>query len=283
MVHIIIATGSSVMILFDSLVRYEGNRHRALPIGSIFRVHRVTWIPFLLLQRICHATTNHLREKTKGTMPRRLLILIAVVVSSLVSFPGCGGSGSAPPPRVSVRILISPTQATVQAGNTQFFLATVTGTANKAVTWQVNGITGGNATLGTIDASGLYTAPNTIPNPPTVGVTVMSQADPTKTASASVTVTVGISVSPSFVSLNVGGVQQQFNAVVTGSANAAVSWTVNGLAPGDPNTTFGTITASGLYTSPDAIPSPPNFNVTATSVADPTRSGCLSVRGWPAN
>ena len=210
-------------------------------------------------------------------MPRRLLILIAVVVSSLVSFPGCGGSGSVPPPRVSVRILISPTQATVQAGNTQFFLATVTGTANKAVTWQVNGITGGNATLGTIDASGLYTGPNTIPNPPTVAVTVMSQADPTKTASASVTVTVGISVSPSFVSLNVGGVQQQFNALVTGSANAAVSWTVNGLAPGDPNTTFGTITASGLYTSPDAIPSPPNFNVTATSQADPTRSGSASV------
>ena len=206
-------------------------------------------------------------------MPSRLPILVAVLVSSLCSFPGCGGgSGSVPPQRVSVAIVISPTHATVKAGSTQFFFATVTGTTNTLVTWRVNGVMGGNATFGTISASGLYTAPTTIPNPPAATITAISQADATKTASATATLTIGVSVSPTSATLNIGGTQQQFDAVVTGTTNTGVDWTVNGLPPGDPNTTFGTITASGLYTSPDAIPNPPNFQVTATSQADPTQA-----------
>jgi hypothetical protein len=121
-------------------------------------------------------------------MPSRPLIPVAFVVLSLLSFPGCGGSGSVVPQRASVRVLISPTHATVEVGAKQPFIATVSGTTNQAVTWQVNGITGGNATLGRIDTSGLYTAPNTIPNPATATVTARSQADSTKTASASVVV-----------------------------------------------------------------------------------------------
>ncbi len=206
-------------------------------------------------------------------MRSRLPILAAIVVSSLFSFPGCGGgSGSIPPQRVSVGIVISPTHASVTAGSTQFFFATITGTTNTVVTWQVNGVTGGNATFGTISASGIFTAPSTVPNPPAATVTAISQADATKSASASVTITIGVSVSPISVLLNVGGTQQQFDAVVTGTANTGVDWTVNGLPPGDPNTTFGTITASGLYSSPNAIPNPPNFQVTATSQADPTQA-----------
>jgi hypothetical protein len=54
------------------------------------------------------------------------------------------------------------------------------------VTWQVNGVTGGNSTAGTITAAGVYTAPPTPPasaNPPvTVAITATSVADPTKTS-----------------------------------------------------------------------------------------------------
>jgi len=56
------------------------------------------------------------------------------------------------------------------------------------VTWQVNGVTGGNATVGTISSSGLYTAPGVVPNPATVTVTAVSQADATKSAAAQVTI-----------------------------------------------------------------------------------------------
>jgi hypothetical protein len=61
-------------------------------------------------------------------------------------------------------------------------------TDNKAVTWQVNGITGGNATTGYINASGWYTAPAILTGPDTVTVRAVSVADPSKSASATVTI-----------------------------------------------------------------------------------------------
>jgi hypothetical protein len=206
------------------------------------------------------------------------VVFAAFVLVLLFSLSGCGGgSGSVPPQQVLVHVSVFPSQATVAAGATQTFFATVTGTANHLVTWKVNGAIGGDATSGTIDSTGLYTAPATIPSPATVTVSALSQADPTKSGAASITIAIGVAVSPNSIPLNIGGVQQQFTAVVSGSGNSAVDWTVNGLPPGDPNTTFGTITTSGLYTSPNAIPNPPNFQVTATSQADPTRSGSAGV------
>ena len=88
-----------------------------------------------------------------------------------------------------VAVTVSPGTANVNAGGTQAFNATVANTSNTAVTWQVNGITGGNATVGTISASGLYTAPATVPSPSTVTVRAISNADNTRFGSAQVTVT----------------------------------------------------------------------------------------------
>src|SRR5438094_6986821 len=99
----------------------------------------------------------------------------------------------------AVSVTISPTSATVGAGGTQQFTATVTNTNNTAVTWQVNGVPGGNATAGTISSAGLYTAPAAVPSPATVTVRAVSQADATKSASAQVTITaptdVGVTIS----------------------------------------------------------------------------------------
>jgi hypothetical protein len=52
----------------------------------------------------------------------------------------------------------------------------------------VNGIAGGNGTVGTVSQSGAYKAPNSVPSPATVTVSATSAADPTKTATASVTI-----------------------------------------------------------------------------------------------
>jgi hypothetical protein len=89
----------------------------------------------------------------------------------------------------AVTITIAPATASVRIRQTRQFTATVSNTSNKAVTWKVNGVTGGNSTVGTINTSGLYRAPNTVPNPATVVVSATSAADPTKSATASVTVT----------------------------------------------------------------------------------------------
>jgi hypothetical protein len=119
-------------------------------------------------------------------------ILTSVGVILFETF-GCAGVSTAGHP-ILVSVTISPTSATVATGGTQQLTATVQNTSNTAVTWQVNGVTGGNATVGTISSSGLYTAPATVPSPATVTVTAVSQADPTKSASAQVTITAVIGI-----------------------------------------------------------------------------------------
>ncbi len=107
---------------------------------------------------------------------------------------GCGGSTSGgsspppspPPPPSNISVSVSPPSTTLDTAGSQQFTATVTGTSNTAVNWNVNGVLGGNATVGTITSSGLYTAPATVPSPPTVTVTAVSQADPSKSDSADV-------------------------------------------------------------------------------------------------
>jgi len=88
-----------------------------------------------------------------------------------------------------VSVTVSPSSATVRVRKTKAFTATVQNATNNAVTWQVNGITGGNSTVGTISASGNYKAPNTVPSPSTVQVKAVSVQDPTKSATASVNIT----------------------------------------------------------------------------------------------
>src|SRR6185295_6951713 len=101
-----------------------------------------------------------------------------------------------------VAVSVSPASANVQTGATRQFTATVTGTANTAVVWQVNDVVGGDATTGTISGSGLYTAPSSVPGGNgNVTVRAVSQADNTKSGTAAVTVTpppiiVTITISP---------------------------------------------------------------------------------------
>jgi len=87
-----------------------------------------------------------------------------------------------------VTIAISPTSAKVRVRQSRQFTATVQGTSNTSVTWKVNGISGGDGTVGTISQTGLYRAPNSVPSPATVTVSATAAADSTKTATASVTV-----------------------------------------------------------------------------------------------
>jgi DNA-binding beta-propeller fold protein YncE len=70
---------------------------------------------------------------------------------------GCGSSNSS-----NVTIALSPTSATVLLGTSLQFIPNVTGSSN-AITWSVNGIANGDATVGTISSGGLYTAPATRP------------------------------------------------------------------------------------------------------------------------
>jgi hypothetical protein len=68
------------------------------------------------------------------------------------------------------------------------FSAMVTGSSNTTVSWSVNSTPGGSSTVGTIDSSGNYIAPASLPSPNNVSVTVTSSADPTKSAFSAVTI-----------------------------------------------------------------------------------------------
>src|SRR5438552_3453887 len=79
-------------------------------------------------------------------------VWLAAVGVTVLETVGCAGVSTTPTP-ISVSVTISPILATVAAGGTQQFSAVVQNTSNTAVTWQVNGVTGGNATVGTISSS----------------------------------------------------------------------------------------------------------------------------------
>ncbi len=167
-----------------------------------------------------------------------------------------------PPPPPVVAISVSPSSAIMPVNGMLQFTATVTGTDNTAVTWTVDGVAGGNSTVGSINSTGLYTAPSSVGSHT---VTATSAADPTKSASAAVTI-ISLSVSPQNTSVAPFGTRQ-FTASVQGTGDDGVTWSVDGVAGG--NDAVGTITAGGLYIAPANLGS---HTVTATSVDLPTYS-----------
>lgn len=92
---------------------------------------------------------------------------------------------------IAVAVAASPagTQA-VPTGSTLQFTASIASAGNpdNSVNWAVNGIPNGNGTVGTIDGTGLYTAPPTVPTPFTLNISATSVADSAKSASAPVIV-----------------------------------------------------------------------------------------------
>ncbi|HWG38543.1 MAG TPA: hypothetical protein VN690_12575 [Terriglobales bacterium] len=176
----------------------------------------------------------------------------------------------------TVAVTVSPATATVLLGATQNFAASVTGESNTAVIWSVNGVAGGNSTLGTIDSKGNFTAPAAVPSPAQETVTATSQADATKSGSAQVTIAAPITVAVAPVQVQLKpGATQQFTATVKNASNTAVTWSVNGTAGG--NSANGTISTAGLYTAPATQPGTASVTVTATSVQDPTRAASAEV------
>jgi hypothetical protein len=194
-----------------------------------------------------------------------------------------------------IAVAVTPAPAVIELGAMQQFTASVTATGNpnRNVNWSVDGIAGGNATVGTVSATGFYTAPSNLPAPAAVTVTATSQADASKSGSAVGTVTsnFGIMVSGP-ASLN-NGVTGQLTATIAplpgSNPNLAVTWSVNGVANGDPN--VGQICAVGIvacatptgaagtveYRAPLLAPLVPTVTVRATSVADASKFALLLI------
>ncbi len=191
-----------------------------------------------------------------------------------------------------VSVSVSPATATLAGNHRVTLTVQVIGTSNDGVTWSVNGIAGGNATLGQICAVGSnpcqsvtsttvtqveYLAPGAIPSPNPVNATVMSAADSTKSASAQITVInhVVVSVMPASVTLAPLSVQG-FAASVLGTSNQSVVWQVQGTACATAGI-CGSMDANGNYTAPSSAPTPDALQVVAISSDDTTQSGAANV------
>jgi hypothetical protein len=211
----------------------------------------------------------------------RVVSLAAALL--LLFIAGCASSpyGSAPVSPISVALNI--TSGSVEVGGTQQFSATVQNSSDLTVIWEVNGIVGGNSTVGTI-SNGLYTAPLTVPTPAVVTVLAIAHADSSKTASASITITPPISVTVAPTPQNVQTSQAQpFTATVANDAqNKGVTWTLSGA--GCTGASCGTLSANSsasgaaiTYTAPATLPSPSTVKLQATSVADSTKSASATI------
>jgi hypothetical protein len=189
---------------------------------------------------------------------------------------GCGYAGT--PPHPAVTVIVQPPAANVTLGQSQQFQAIVTGSGNMAVNWNVNGIAGGNPVSGTITSSGLFTAPANMPEPSSVTITAVSEANPKDSGTATVTLqdNIAITLSPATTVVPTGGAQV-FTADVSGAGNLGVgiSWSINGVAGS--SATLGTIVATtdstATYTAPALVPTPATVTITATSTTDSSKSG----------
>src|SRR5947209_8410650 len=193
------------------------------------------------------AILGYMDVTDSSSFSKYLFVLVFVL-----PFTGCASLksssvGTPPPKSLSVTIQLNQNAVTLNAGAQLQFSAAVAGTSNTKVTWSVDKIASGNSSTGTIDATGLYTAPA---QAGTHTVTATSAADATKSASATVTVAAtpaGVAISPATAVLMTGATQQ-FTATVSGQANPTITWSVDGVTGG--NSSSGTITSAGLYTAP---------------------------------
>ena len=111
---------------------------------------------------------------------------------------------SAAPPVVEVAVCPLSSQVTVGSG-TLSFSASTANTTDAAVSWEVNGIPGGNATVGTISSAGVFTAPAVMPAPATETITAVADADSTVMADSAITLMTAGSVTISSTGAHGGG------------------------------------------------------------------------------
>ncbi len=197
----------------------------------------------------------------------------------------------------NVTVTVAPVNPTLGINTQTKFTATVLGDAsNFGVTWSIACAATPTTTPANPNPCGMltpidgfnvfYNAPPVVqPNPPQVTITAKSVADTSKTGTSALTINSNVSVSVAIASASIPapatgtvaiGFSVSFAAAVTGDSSSfgVKGWSVNGVVGG--NSTVGKIVATDLthatYTAPTAVPTPAAVNVTATSVADFTKT-----------
>jgi hypothetical protein len=205
-----------------------------------------------------------------------LLVLSASLSGCLTTTPSSGSIG------------VSPDHVTVAAGTQQPFAAIQTGSvASSKIKWSIFGTGCSSTVCGSIDQSGNYTAPTTVPANPAIQIVATAVSDPSKSGFANVTIApaVGISFTSQPATLSVAAGQQlfPFQVGITNTSNTNVNWSVSGT--GCTAAACGAITPANpvpqttpvTYTAPATLPNPPTVTITAASTTDSTKTVSLNV------
>jgi hypothetical protein len=188
-------------------------------------------------------------------------------------------------PVTGISVTISPATVSVNVATTRQFLDSIQGGTNNVTIWKVNGVTSGNDSVGRIDSNGLYHAPTTIPSLATVTITAISFEDQNVSATATVAITpapvVAITSPSAPVTVSAGTANViDFTASETGGSTGIILWyvgSVGGLGVLGGNSTYGMISASGVYTPPLTPPIGQTVTVTAAAQDSPTSTATLAV------
>ncbi|HWJ34353.1 MAG TPA: hypothetical protein VNR70_03760 [Steroidobacteraceae bacterium] len=124
-------------------------------------------------------------------------VTVSTTIGAALLLAACGGGGSSPgvtqptplPTPLPTALTVSPGVAALTVSQTQQYTATVPG--GGTVTWTVDGVAGGNAGVGVVSSTGLYTA-GTATGVHTILASSVADASQTGTATAAVTDLTGV-------------------------------------------------------------------------------------------
>jgi hypothetical protein len=189
-------------------------------------------------------------------------------------------------PGMGIGLAVKPGEATVGFGDTRQFEAVVVGTQDKRVQWSVTSMTppvpGAEAPgvlpaavepyPGSVDTTGLYTAP--AEDHPDLWITVwaVSEADPQAVDQARIRLrsqpVLEIAVPPAEL---VAARTYALHTSLYATDETGVVWSLPGGAG------QGSITADGTYTAPATLPDPPEITIRADLASDPGRADTVAL------
>jgi hypothetical protein len=184
--------------------------------------------------------------------------LLVFAVAGMLTLSACSsGGGGGHTPTINDMIVV-PGASSVPISQTAQFSAFLNGVGTSA-TWMASG--------GTIDGTGLFTAPTA---PGSVTITATSGSN-TGTTTVNVVAAQTLVVNPAALTIPAGGLQS-----FTATPSAGVTWSVNGIAFGDCITApvgsvqqcHGVIDGNGNYTAPLSPPTGGSVTIGAAAGAN---------------
>ena len=111
---------------------------------------------------VTNVSFNGASATVVSVTPSRVVATVpAAATTGPVTITTPTGSATTATPFTLVGVRITPASATIKFGESvQFTAEVLPSTLDQDVVWTVNDVAGGNATVGTISTTGLYTAPN---------------------------------------------------------------------------------------------------------------------------